>query len=65
MGATVLHALAQEPKSHDEANAPAGWAPERAAQYLDDRMNEWLDKATKLRTGEGRTPGISCHTVVP
>lgn len=65
MGVTMVQALAQEPKAHDQANAPAAWAPERAAEYLDDRMNQWLDKATKLRTGEGRTPCISCHTVVP
>lgn len=28
-------------------------------------MDMWFDKATKVKTGEGKTACISCHTVVP
>src|SRR5439155_1441124 len=49
-------------------NAPAeqgGWNPEGAAKYLDDRMDAWFAGAKRLRTGQGETPCISCHTAVP
>jgi len=49
-------------------NAPAeqgGWNQEGAAKYLDDRMDAWFTGAKKLRTGQGETPCISCHTAVP
>jgi hypothetical protein len=60
LGATALNLNPQ-----DRPHAHAGWDPEKAAQYLDDRMDMWFDKARKLRTGEGKTACISCHTVVP
>src|SRR2546425_3114785 len=49
-------------------NAPAeqgSWNQEGAAKYLDDRMDAWFTGAKKLRTGQGETPCISCHTAVP
>jgi len=49
-------------------NAPAehgGWNQEGAARYLDERMDAWFAGAKKLRTGQGETPCISCHTAVP
>lgn len=46
-------------------NAAAGWHPEAAAAYLDKRMDEWFTKGDELRTGEGRTTCVSCHTVIP
>jgi len=44
--------------------APA-WDKQAAAKYLDDRMDLWFAKAKKLRTGQGSTSCVSCHTVVP
>jgi squalene-hopene/tetraprenyl-beta-curcumene cyclase len=46
-------------------HAAPEWKPEAAAEYLDRRMDEWFLKAEKLRTGDGRTTCVSCHTVVP
>jgi squalene-hopene/tetraprenyl-beta-curcumene cyclase len=46
-------------------NTPTAWDKEAAAKYLDDRMDLWFDKAKKLRTGQGTTTCVSCHTVVP
>jgi hypothetical protein len=63
--AIALGATASEVKPQDWPDVHAGWDAEKAAQYLDDRMDMWLDKATKLRTGEGKTACISCHAVVP
>ena len=45
--------------------AARGWDLEKSAQYLDDRLDLWIAKATKVRTGSAETPCISCHTVVP
>lgn len=46
--------------------APASrWNRDAAAAYLDHRMDEWFDKGDQLRTGEGRTTCVSCHTVIP
>ncbi len=42
-----------------------GWNLEGAARYLDERMDAWFANAKKLRTGEGETTCVSCHTVVP
>src|SRR5579862_2764263 len=41
------------------------WDQQAAAKYLDDRMDLWFAKAKKLRTGEGNTTCVSCHTVIP
>ena len=41
------------------------WDRPAAAKYLDDRISLWLDRATKLQTGEGKVTCVSCHTVVP
>ncbi len=46
-------------------NQRTAWDKVAAAKYLDDRMDLWFGKAKKLRTGEGTTSCISCHTVVP
>ena len=53
------------PSSAQVTTAAASWNREAAAAYLDHRMDEWFDKGDKLRTGEGRTTCVSCHTVVP
>ena len=45
--------------------AGGGWNRVAAAAYLDQRMDEWFARAEKLRTGEGRTTCVSCHTVIP
>src|SRR5256885_13816901 len=42
-----------------------GWDREGAAKYLDERMDAWFANAKKLRTGQGVTTCVSCHTVVP
>ena len=60
--ATAAGAAAQDVKSNDK---PAGWDPEKAARFMDDRMDLWFEKAAKLKTGEGKTTCISCHAVVP
>jgi len=54
-----------ELKPQNRPDLHPGWDPEKAAQYLDDRMDMWFDKARKVTTGEGKTSCISCHTVVP
>jgi len=46
-------------------NTPTAWDKEAAAKNLDDRMDLWFDKAKKLRTGQGNTSCVSCHTIVP
>jgi len=45
--------------------ATTDWNREAAAAYLDQRMDEWFAKADTLRTGEGQTTCVSCHTVIP
>lgn len=45
--------------------APRGWDREGAARYLDERMDVWFTNGKKLRTGQGETVCISCHTAVP
>src|ERR1700704_2668343 len=42
-----------------------GWDRAAAARYLDDRMNAWFANATRLRTAEGKTACVSCHTPLP
>jgi hypothetical protein len=41
------------------------WDKAAAAIYLDDRMDLWFQKAKKLKTDQGSTSCVSCHTVVP
>jgi hypothetical protein len=56
-------------QSHPQAStapyAPIAWDKNAAAKYLDDRMDLWFEKAKKLRTDQGLTSCVSCHTVVP
>ena len=46
-------------------NTPTAWDQQAAAKYLDDRMDLWFQKASKLRTGQGTTSCASCHNTVP
>src|SRR5215831_9814663 len=46
-------------------NGGYDWNREAAAKYLDDQMDAWFAKRSKLRTGDGQTTCISCHTPVP
>src|SRR5262245_44976142 len=41
------------------------WDREGAARYLDERMDVWFANAKKLKTGEGETACVSCHTALP
>jgi len=41
------------------------WDRPAAAAYLDDRVDLWRDRATRLQTGESKLACVSCHTVVP
>jgi hypothetical protein len=51
---------------HAGAEPPAGtWDPAAAARYLDARMDAWWTQAKTLRTGDGETKCVSCHTAVP
>jgi hypothetical protein len=65
MAALLAWAAAPKVNAGDTPDGQPGWDREKAAQYLDDRMDLWFAKATKLKTGEGQTSCISCHTVVP
>ncbi len=65
MAALLAGAAAPKVKAADTADGQPGWDRAKAAQYLDDRMDLWFAKATKLKTGEGKTSCISCHAVVP
>lgn len=48
------------------ARGPAdGWDPAAVARYLDGRMDVWWANAKVLRTGDGQTRCISCHTALP
>src|SRR6266566_694499 len=51
--------------SQEAAAEHGGWDREGAAKYLDERMDAWFANAKKLRTGQGVTTCVSCHTVVP
>src|SRR5579859_4334223 len=64
--APVQQVLGEPPPHPSEAfSEERGWDREAAAKYLDDRMDLWFQKAKKLRTGEGKTSCVSCHTAVP
>lgn len=48
------------------ARGPAdGWDPAATARYLDARMDVWWANAKVLRTGDGQTRCLSCHTAIP
>src|SRR5438128_11605070 len=51
--------------SQEAAAEHGGWDREGAAKYLDERMDAWFANAKRLRTGQGETTCVSCHTVVP
>jgi hypothetical protein len=53
------------PQASTARNAPTTWDQQAAAEYLDDRMDLWFEKARKLRTGQGNTTCVSCHMTVP
>lgn len=42
-----------------------GWDHASVARYLDARMDLWWAKAKSVRTGDGETKCLSCHTAVP
>ncbi|MGE0360911.1 MAG: hypothetical protein AB7H93_06085 [Vicinamibacterales bacterium] len=44
---------------------PTTWDRTAAARALDARMEMWWTKAKVLRTGDGETRCLSCHTAVP
>ncbi len=64
-GAFLAGPSALEATAADAPDEQPGWDRDKAAQYLDDRMDLWLARATKLKTGDGKTSCISCHAVVP
>src|SRR2546426_12559544 len=51
--------------SQGAAAEHGGWDREGAAKDLDERLDAWVANAKKLRTGQGVTTCVSCHTVVP
>lgn len=65
MATLLAGAAGAKVNAADRADGQPGWDREKAAQYLDDRMDLWFAKATKLETGEGKTSCISCHSAVP
>lgn len=45
---------------------PAMWSPQRAANYLDGRLQAWFEYPTaKLGQGPTQTACVCCHTCVP
>jgi len=52
-------------KAQAAPEAQSGWDRVAAAQYLDDRINLWFEKAKEPGPGEGKSSCISCHMVVP
>ena len=53
------------PQPSNVQDKPSAWDQKAAAKYLDDRMDLWFEKATKLQTGQGTTSCASCHNTVP
>jgi len=47
------------------ASRSEDWDREGAARYLDERMDVWFANAKKLKTGDGETACVSCHTALP
>jgi squalene-hopene/tetraprenyl-beta-curcumene cyclase len=52
-------------KAQATPDARKDWDRAAAAQYLDERINLWFERASELKTGNGKTTCISCHTVIP
>ena len=65
IAAVLVGAASPRVNAGDTGDGQPGWDREKAAQYLDDRMDLWFAKAAKLKTGEGKTSCMSCHAVVP
>ena len=64
--AFTLPVMAAREMSSQAAQAVArAWNAPAAATYLDQRMDAWRANADKLRTGQGETICVSCHTVIP
>jgi squalene-hopene/tetraprenyl-beta-curcumene cyclase len=53
------------PQVSNVQNKPTGWDKQAAAKYLDDRMDLWFEKASKLQTGQEKTSCVSCHMTIP
>ncbi|HXP61566.1 MAG TPA: prenyltransferase/squalene oxidase repeat-containing protein [Dongiaceae bacterium] len=53
------------PQARTGRDKPTAWDQQAAAEYLDDRLDLWFEKARKLRTGQGITTCVSCHLTVP
>src|ERR1041385_7036185 len=62
---TIAGAAVSRATAEAASDRQTGWDREAAAQYLDDRIDLWFQRASELRTGDGKTTCISCHTVVP
>ena len=60
----LLGTLAARAAAPDAAT-DATWDKAAAARYLDARMDTWWAKAKPLKTGDGETKCLSCHTAVP
>jgi hypothetical protein len=58
-------AVACDAQAQPAPTAREDWDRPAAAKYLDDRINLWFERASELKTGEGKTTCISCHTIVP
>ena len=52
-------------KAQAAREGQTGWDRVAAAQYLDERINLWFERAKEPGPGEGRPSCISCHMVVP
>jgi squalene-hopene/tetraprenyl-beta-curcumene cyclase len=61
----TLLAVARAASAQVTTTATSSWNREAAAAYLDQRMDEWFAKGARLRTGDGETTCVSCHTVIP
>jgi squalene-hopene/tetraprenyl-beta-curcumene cyclase len=63
--AGLVVALALTIQARHEAGPPDLWDREAAAQYLDERMDVWWQRAKPLKTGPGDVRCLSCHTALP
>ncbi len=61
----VTGAAALGGASQDGRDNGLDWDRRGAAEYLDARMEIWLDGGTPLQTGEATTNCVSCHTTLP
>jgi len=65
LGSLGSYNLVEQALAQPAPEASQAWDKQAVAKYLDDRMDLWFEKAKKLRTGDGKTSCVSCHTVVP